>query len=167
MESGQPRYAHQYHAATKDRDERYGPELSDSGASDLLSDKNFYRDQRVERLKNSRALVAYLLSRLSAASKAALSTLKGPRGFDACKTAIDAFGLWELVLKTHLYGSARTKQRFMIDLFSVKQAGSHESYVGDINTKAKLVIGAFESIDQPGYIKTDDLIKVVYMNGLD
>ena len=55
----------------------------------------------------------------------------------------------------------------MIDLFSVKQAGSHESYVGDINTKAKLVIGAFEDVDRPGYIKTDDLIKVVYMNGLD
>ena len=87
LESGQRRYALQYHAATKDREERYGPELSDSGASALLSDKNYFRDQRTDRLKNSRALVVYSLSRLSVASKAALSTLKGSHGFDACKAA--------------------------------------------------------------------------------
>ena len=110
--------------------------------------------------KDSQGLVVYILSRLSIASKLALSTHTDvDTGFEACKARVDHFGLWELVLKTHLYGSARTKQRFMVDLLSCKQTGSHEAFIGDIRAKMKLVVGVFTKPDVPDIIKVDDLLK--------
>ena len=118
--------------------------------------------------KDSQELVVYILSRLSIASKLALSTYTHvDTGFEACKARVDHFGLWDLVLKTHLYGSARTKQRFMVELLSCKQSGSHEAFIGDIRARMKLVVGAFTKKEAPDSIKVDDLLKCIYINGLD
>ena len=54
-----------------------------------------------------------------------------------------------------------------MDLVTVKQVGTHEAYMGDLRARVKLVVGAFEHSDHVGYIKTDDLVKVMYINGLD
>ena len=66
-----------------------------------------------------------------------------------------------------MYGSARTKQRFMVDLVTCKQTGTHEAYIGDIRSRLKLVVGAFTDKRDPSVIKVDDLLKCIYINGLD
>ena len=55
----------------------------------------------------------------------------------------------------------------MVDLLSCKQTGSHEAFIGDIRAKMKLVVGAFTKPDAPDIIKVDDLLKCIYINGLD
>lgn len=162
--NGRRLYQLAFHPSTKDSAERYGPELSESGERALLSAMERWYNRCEKYRADSQALVSYTLSRLSSASKQVLLT---NAGFEACKIAVDSFGLWQLVLKTHLYGSGRTKQRFLVDLVTVKQVGTHEAYMGDLRARVKLVVGAFEHSDHAGYIRTDDLVKVMYINGLD
>ena len=130
-----------FYAETKDEVQRYGPELSDVSENFLLSDKQYYRTRKTQPEDHAQQLVAYILSKLCPGSKQALSVSVNPDGFKACKVAVDAFGLWLLVLKTQLYGSGRTKQRFFVDLMHVKQSGSHEAYIGELRARAKLVVG--------------------------
>ena len=144
-------------------------ELTDAADRRFCADLAFWRDMFSRYQKDSQELVVYILSRLSIASKLALSTYTHvDTGFEACKARVDHFGLWDLVLKTHLYGSgARTKQRFMVELLSCKQSGSHEAFIGDIRARMKLVVGAFTKKEAPDSIKVDDLLKCIYINGLD
>ena len=91
----------------------------------------------------------------------------GLNGFEACKVVVNTFGLWLLVLKTHLYDFGYTKQRLFFVLAHVKQSGSHEACISELRAQAKLVVGAFESVEHNGFIKTYDILKVIYINGLD
>eukprot|EP01041_Mallomonas_annulata_P012351 gene12351-25986_t len=145
----------------------FGPDLSEASERSYAADLQYYRTQKLERDKQSHALLAYIISRLSPESLTSLATHTGPTGFDAAVLAVNTFDVWKLILKTHLYGSGRTKQRQMVDLLGVSQSKSHESYLKDFRDKSELVIGAFESKAHPGFISIDELLKVLYINGLN
>ena len=113
-----------------------GPELTESGECFFRDDLQFYRSKLLRRDEYAQGLMSHLFKYLSPGS---LDALEIYPQFAAYKASMDTFAIWELNLKTHQYGNSRTKQRFMIDLASVKQLGSHEAYVGDVRAKARLV----------------------------
>ena len=142
--------------------------MTDAADRRFCADVAFFREILLQYQRDSQGLMVYILSRLSVVSKLALSTFThAETGFETCKFKVDPLGLWALVLKSHLYGSARTKQRFMVDLLSCKQSGSHEAFIGDIRAKLKLVVGSFTTKESPTTILVDDLLKCIYLNGLD
>ena len=110
-----------------------GPEF---GERFFQGDLQFYRSKLLRRDEYAQGLMSHLFKYLSPGS---LDALEIYPQFAAYKASMDTFAIWELNLKTHQYGNSRTKQRFMIDLASVKQLGSHEAYVGDVRAKARLV----------------------------
>ena len=126
-----------------------GPELTDSADRRFGNDLQRHRSLLDKRTEHSQLLVSYILSRLSPTSKSALATRVG---YESSIASFDAYALWKLVLVTHLYGSGRTKQRYMVDFLTIKQADSHEAFIGDLRVKIALVIGTFESALHSGYI---------------
>ena len=44
---------------------------------------------------------------------------------------------------------------------------NNEAFIGDIRAKLKLVVGSFTTKESPTTILVDDLLKCIYLNGLD
>ena len=141
--------------------------LTPAGLAAFRDAERIFRERESTRRLERIGLLGCIIAHLSPTSKVALSALAGGR-YEAAKVAHDPFALWQLVLQTHMHGSARTKQRQLADLVSLKQGTmSHPDYLFELRIRSRLVVAAFDSKKHPGYILIDDLLKNFYINGLD
>ena len=141
--------------------------LTPAGLAYFRDAERLFRERDSARRLERIGLLACILAHLSPTSKIALSTLAGGR-YEAAKVNHDPFAVWQLVLQTHMHGSARTKQRHLADLVTLKQGTmSHPDYLYELRIRSRLVVAAFDSKKYPGYILIDDLLKNFYINGLD
>jgi hypothetical protein len=146
--------------------------VSDAGVLTAAASIKFGRDldrhwlSVEKRTKHAAGAFTYLMSLLSSASKDALGNVDDGALVSA-KEKLDAFALWQLILKTHTQGSGRAQQRHFVSWLNLRQTTTHDTYVREIRDAMKLVAGSFESKDHKGYISIDSIAKVFYMNGLD
>ena len=138
--------------------------LTAEGLSDFNFDRTVYLSQFQESVKHTTGLLAFMLSSLSDESKITLETKPG---YDIAKSNEDTFGLWALILETHMVGSGRTKQYQMLQFLGLKQTSSHEEYLSQFNQIREIVLGYFESPLHKGFVSFDLICRCVYLNGVD
>ena len=139
-------------------------QLTSRGHADYRGDLREFRHHLQRDDDHYANLLLFMLRSLSTSSR---TTLETKPAYLPLKLATDTFALWELVDAVHIHGSSLSKHRHMKELLSFKQGSSHDEFLVSLRSHASLVLSAFGSPQHPGYIKFDDLLLSVYLNGVD
>ena len=147
--------------------------ISPLGEQIYLMELKSYQECIIKNEANTSLWLLHLLNRCSPESIVSMNTIgtdnSGPQpilGFMDAKRRKDTFRITEILLQTHLYGNARSKQRHFTDLVGAQQSGTHESFLMQFSEKCAQVCADFESTIHPGYIDLDVLFKCFYLNGI-
>ena len=147
-----------------------GRSLSESGLQDFNFDRGVSQAALVLWDKHSGLLLQMLLDILSPQSKAILELRTGPGGYEELKATFDTFGLWQLILATHLGASGRSKQVSLQELLQWKQV-DHLSFPENLavfRSSFETVTANFEAPlpVPPGYMKIGTLTRMIFLLGL-
>ena len=143
--------------------------LSDRGHSDYRYDITQYDIKSALWTKNSQELLQYILDHLSPSSKALLETKTGPDGYAAAKVSEDTFRVWDLIVETHLGVSSRSKYASFKTFLQLQQGAlSLPDWLAIFRPAADTVLSHFgASGAHEGYIKFDDLARLIFLNGVN
>ena len=142
--------------------------LSNRGFDMYLLDVKQYRDRLVLREQHTNGLMTALLDHITSESLTILETYGGEGGFNDLVGTRDTFGPYELISRSHMVSSHRSKHKSVVDWVSLTQGSlSHEKYVVDFNHFMDLVVDYFGSAAHPGYVKIEPLATALYLHGLD
>ena len=143
----------------------YGPDCTAASETRLARLLNLYDLANAKYLRDQDALVSYILCECSESSRA---TLKTYLEWDQALIDKDHKVMMRLISTAHMQGSERAKQTYLNDATKLAQGRtSLDVYIGATRSVMSLVVAAFESVANPGYISTDLLFRSLFLNGLD
>ena len=152
-------------------DSSYVPEVR--GGPDL-TDQAFHRysyllkasDERLAKdLKDRTALVVFILSEISPGSMDSLRTYPT---WDLAIANKDHNGMMKLILASHSHGNVSARMSYFREFVTTTQGKlSLDAFIGLLRTRASHTAVAFEEAATPGFIRTDRLVRAIFLLGLD
>ena len=144
---------------------RWGPDLTDQAYARFSRLVKLADERAAQDAIEARALVVYLLSEVSPASR---DTLKTHPGWDLAIAARDPVQMMVIIRFVHEHGNVRARMRYLREFVTSTQSRlSLDAYLGLLRTRYALVVSAFEDPVHPGFIATDLLLRCIFMLGLD
>ena len=142
------------------------PELGLTAPSEMryYADIAAYEQAVSKHLSHRQCLLSYLLTRCSLPSHSAMGTYDT---FSGDKASFDTCAIWDLICKVHLYSSPKMRIRHLREFTSLSQSGSFDVFLVELRRRFALFMGAFESSVHRGFISGDDLLRAIFLSGLD